>query len=42
MELGVVAERMTAVGRSGPTIAENATTDGRAKNRRVELIKVNG
>ncbi len=43
VDLGVAAERMTIAGR-GQTqpIADNATTDGKAKNRRVELIKVNG
>jgi outer membrane protein OmpA-like peptidoglycan-associated protein len=40
VERGVAAGRLTATGhgQSSP-IADNRTEDGRAKNRRVELVK---
>ena len=40
MELGISADRLTAVGKgSHEPIADNATDEGRAKNRRVEFVK---
>ena len=42
-ELGIATERMTSLGH-GQTkpIADNGTEDGKAKNRRVELVKISG
>ena len=37
---GVAADRMTTAGFGGTKpVADNATDDGRAQNRRVELVK---
>ena len=40
VELGIAKDRLTAVGKgSHEPIADNATDEGRAKNRRVEFVK---
>ena len=40
MELGIATDRLTSSGKGQTTpIADNATDEGRAKNRRVEFVK---
>ncbi len=41
VEMGVAADRLTAVGKGqNSPIADNSTDEGRAKNRRVEFVKM--
>jgi outer membrane protein OmpA-like peptidoglycan-associated protein len=40
VELGIASDRLTSSGKGATTpIADNATDEGRAKNRRVEFVK---
>ena len=42
VEMGIAKDRLTAVGKgSHEPIADNSTDEGRAKNRRVEFVKIN-
>uniref|UniRef100_UPI00405622E4 OmpA family protein n=1 Tax=Alistipes sp. TaxID=1872444 RepID=UPI00405622E4 len=41
VELGIAQDRLTAVGKGqNSPIADNSTDEGRAKNRRVEFVKM--
>ncbi|MBO5015285.1 MAG: OmpA family protein, partial [Bacteroidaceae bacterium] len=41
VELGIAQDRLTAVGKGqNSPIADNNTDEGRAKNRRVEFVKM--
>jgi outer membrane protein OmpA-like peptidoglycan-associated protein len=41
VEMGLSADRLTSAGKGQNPIADNSTDEGRAKNRRVEFVKIN-